>query len=230
MQGSGEALVRGITSDYAQVSYFGVANGAFLTGVAAIQQLSLALVAVLVTLRQEGKSALVDDAVRRLVSWLTTGGMTVVFAVLLLGPDLVPPVLGAFYTPVATNLIPMAVVLLIVSLSSPGNVALLTHYRPDVALVGAAVRLAAFWTFGPLLIARWGSLGACLAVLIASTLHTGYLGWRVRAAMPQALRAWITAVGLGTLFLPLLLVRCALPDVPRGLWRSADARPYHHAG
>lgn len=199
--------MRGITSDYAQVSYFGVANGAFLTGVAAIQQLSLALVAVLVTLRQEGKSALVDDAVRRLASWLTTGGMTMVFAVLLLGPDLVPPVLGAFYTPVATNLIPMAVVLLIVSLSSPAGVALLTHYRPDVALVGAAVRLAAFWTFGPLLIARWGSLGACLAVLIASTLHTGYLGWRVRAAMPQALRAWITAVGLGTLFLPLLLVR-----------------------
>jgi hypothetical protein len=44
-------------------------------------------------------------------------------------------------------------------------------------------------------------------MLVAATLHAAYLGWRVRAAISGALRAWITTVGLGALFLPLLLVR-----------------------
>lgn len=209
--GSGEVLVRAISRDYAQVSYFGLANGVFLTAVAAMQQLSMAFAAPLVTLHERGEGETLGHGVRRLVSWLTSGSMMIVFGVLLLGMDLVPPVLGPFYASVATNLIPMTLMLLVVSLSSTAGVVVLTHDRPGVALVGAGIRLLAFGALAPWLIGRWASLGACVAMLLASTLHAAYLGWQVRAAIARALRAWVTTVGLGALFLPLLLLRGAGP-------------------
>jgi len=200
-QGSGEALVRGITGDYAQVSYFGVANGVFLTGMAAIQQLSLAFVSALVMLRQEGTTAMVDDAARRLVSWLTAGSMAVVLATLLVAPDLIPAVVGRAYQPVAANLIPMTLTLAVQPLVSGAGVILLTHDRGSVVLGATVLRLAAFWTLGPLLIWSRGSLGACTAVLVATAAQAAYLGWRVRAQMPRTLRAWTVTVALGAPFM-----------------------------
>jgi O-antigen/teichoic acid export membrane protein len=221
-QGSGEALVRGITGDYAQVSYFGVANGAFLTGVAAIQQLSLAFVAALVMLRQEGKAAMVDDAARRLVTWLTTGSVAVVLAAVLVAPDLIPAVVGRAYRPVAANLIPMTLTLVVQSLASGAGVILLAHDRGRAVLGGSALRLAAFWTLGPLLIWSQGSLGACTAVLVATALQAAYLGWRVRGQMPRALRAWIVTVALGAPFVGLVWLRSGA-WTNAGLWLAASA-------
>ncbi len=208
-QASGEALVRAVSRDYVQVSYFGLANGIYLTAGAAIQQLSLAFAAPLTTLRARGESERLGQGVKRLVTWLTAGSTVVVFAALLLGADLVPPVLGRSYGPVAANLVPMTMTLLVLSLASTAGVVVLTHDQPGVALVAGGVRLAAFWGLGPLLIAWRASLGACLAVLVASTLHAVYLGWRVRAVMRRALRAWVVTVGLGALFLPLFFLRAS---------------------
>ena len=213
-QGSGEALVRGITGDYAQVSYFGVANGAFLTGMAAIQQLNLAFVSALVMLRQEGKAAMVDDGARRLVSWLTAGSMAVVLAALLVAPDLIPAVVGRAYRPVAANLVPLTLTLVVQPLVSGAGVILLAHDRGRVVLGGSALRLAAFWTLGPLLIWWWGSLGACAAVLVATAAQAAFLGWQVRAHMPRALRAWIVTMALGAPFM-------AVGGLRGGAWTNA---------
>jgi O-antigen/teichoic acid export membrane protein len=196
-QGSGEALVRGITGDYTEVSYFGVANGAFLTGVAAIQQLSLAFVAVLVTLRQEGKAAQVDEVARRMLAGLTAGSMVVTLAAVLLAPGVVPAVVGRAYGPVAANLVPMTLTLVVQSLASTAGVLLLAHDRGGVVLRASALRLAAYWTLGPLLIWWAGSLGACTAALAATAAQAGYLAWRVRGEIPRALRAFVVAVALG---------------------------------
>jgi O-antigen/teichoic acid export membrane protein len=206
-QGSGEALVRGISGSYAEVSYFGVANGAFLTGVAAIQQLSLAFIAVLVMLRQEGKPALVDDAARRLVTGLTAGSMAVALTALLVSPDLIPAVVGRAYGPVAPNLILMALTLVFQSLASSTGVLLLAHDRGRVVLDGSALRLVTFWALAPFLIWSRGSLGACAAVLIATALQAAYVGWRVRRVIPRALRAWIVMVALGVPFMGLAWLR-----------------------
>ncbi len=220
-QGSGEALVRGITRDYAQVSFFGLANGA-----SAIQQLCLAFVAVLVIRRQEGKSALVDDAVRRLVTWLTAGSMAVVLASVLVAPDLIPAVVGRAYWLVAANLILMTLTLVVLSLSSSAGVILLAHDRARVVLAGSALRLASFWILGPLLIQSQGSLGACLAVLAASAGQVAYLGWQVRGQMPGALRAWVVAVTVGAPFVGLVWLRGSAwmkhGPLPRGLRRPPE--------
>lgn len=207
LQGSGEILIRGITGDYAEVSYYGIANGVFLSGIAAIQQLSLAFVAALVMLRQTGQGAQLDDATRRLVTWLVAGIMPVVFAALFLAPDLVPLVVGRSYGPVSVNLVPMAVTLLVQALSSGVSVLLLAHDRGRVVLVSNGLRLAAFWIAGPLLIAWRGSLGAWIALLAAFVLQAAYLGWRVRREIPHTLRAWGAAAALGAPFVALLWLR-----------------------
>ncbi len=206
-QASGEALLRVVSRDYVQVSYFGLANGVYFTGSAAIHQLSLAFAALLTTLRERGEREMLREGVKRLVTWLAAGGVAMVFAVLLLGADLVPSVLGRSYGPVAANLVPMTLTLLVLSLSSAAGVVVLTHDQPGAALVGAGIRLAAFWSLGPLLIIWWASLGACLAVLAASGFQATYLAWRMRAVMSRSLRAWAATVGLGAVFLPLVLLR-----------------------
>jgi hypothetical protein len=86
-----------------------------------------------------------------------------------------------------------------------------THDRPGVLLLGAGLRLAVFWGVGPLLVMRTGSVGACLAVLLAQITQAAYLGWTMRAQMAPALRSWGACVLAGALFLPLVWLRSSIP-------------------
>ena len=210
-QASGESLVRLVTHDYAEVSYFGIANSIHLSAVAALQQLSLAFAALLTTLRAQRADAALREGLRRLVSWTAAAGVAAVLGVLLLGPDLVPLVVGRSFEPVATTLIPMTLALLPLALSSVAGVVAVTHDRSGVLLLGAALRLAVFWGAGPFLVMRAGSLGACEAVLLAYVVQAGYLGWMLRAQMAPAVRSWAACALGGTLFLPLVWLRSSLP-------------------
>ena len=210
-QASGESLVRLVTHDYASVSYFGIANSIHLSAVAAIQQLSLAFAALLITLRAQRADAALREGLRRLVSWTASAGVSAVFAVLLLGPDLIPLVLGRSFEPVVSTLIPMTLALLPLALSSVASVVAVTHDRPGALLLGAGLRLAVFWGAGPFLVVRAGSLGACLAVLLAHLVQAGYLSWVMRAQMAPAVRSWAACVLAGAPLLPLVWLRSSIP-------------------
>jgi len=209
-QASGESLVRAFSRDYAEVSYFGIANGVHLSAAAAVQQLSLAFAAVLTTLREQKAHAALGEGLRSLVSWMAAASMAAVFGVLLLGPDVIPYAVGRSFEPVVSTLVPMTAALLPMSLASVAGVVALTHDRPSVLLVGAGLRLAVFWGLGPPLVIHSGSRGACLAVLVASGLQAAYMGWRTRAVMGRALRAWTVVTVVGALFLPLVWLRSSL--------------------
>ncbi len=209
-QASGESLVRLITHDYTEVSYFGIANSIHLSAVAAIQQLSLAFTALLITLRAQKAEAALREGLRRLVAWTTAAGVAAVYAVLLIGPDLIPLVVGRSFQPVASALIPMTLALLPLALASVGSVVAVTHDRSGVLLLGAALRLAVFWGMGPLLVMRTGSLGACEAVLLAYCVQAVYLSWMLRAQLWPAVRSWAVCVLAGALFLPLVWLRSSI--------------------
>ena len=204
---SGEALVRGISGDYAQVGYFGLAYNVYLTAGLAIPQLTLAFAPLLTTLLAQEQAAALKEWVERLLKWLAIGGVLGVFGALFLADDLVPLVLGADYEPVAANLLPLALTLLPLALSSVARLLALVYDRPGAALAAAGVRLVAFWVLGPPLVAWQRSLGGCLAVLAASVLYAGYFTWRMRRVVRYSLRGWTLAIGLGVLFLPLAWLR-----------------------
>jgi O-antigen/teichoic acid export membrane protein len=204
---SGEALVRLGGGNYAEVGYFGVAHSAFLTGAVGMPQIAIAFAPLLTMVRLEGDQATVRLWIERLLKGLALGSVVVVLAAVLLARDVVPLVFGSVYLPVAANLVPMALCLLPLSLTSVANLSALTHDRPGVALGAAGVRLCTFWCVGLPLVRHWGSWGACLAMLGAVTTQALYFTWRMRRAVGYSLAPWLRVVGLGMLFLPLALLR-----------------------
>jgi len=130
-----------------------------------------------------------------------------VFGVLLLGNNLVPLVLGSAYQPVAANLFPLSLTLWVQVLSSVAILLALVYNCPKIAVMSAGIRLAALWIFGPFLVAKWGSLGGCFAVLFASAICAGYLTWRMKRVMTYSLRKWASIIALGFIFLPLLWLK-----------------------
>ena len=77
--------------------------------------------------------------------------------------------------------------------------------------MSAGIRLAALWIFGPFLVAKWGSLGGCFAVLVASAIYAGYLTWRMKGVITYSLRKWASIIALGFIFLPLLWLQSSWP-------------------
>jgi O-antigen/teichoic acid export membrane protein len=208
---SGVVLIRFFYTDYVQVSYFGLANSIHFGISFAIPQFALAFAPLLVTLQARGETKVLTQWVEYLINWLTIGGLFVVFGVLLLGKDLVPLILGAAYQPVATNLLPLSIALWLQVLSSVAFILTIVYNRPGEAVIASGIRLAAFWCLGPLLAARWGSLGGCFAFLGASIFHAGYLTWRMRGILRYSLKKWGWIVVLGLLFVPLAWLRSSWP-------------------
>jgi O-antigen/teichoic acid export membrane protein len=206
-QSSGEVLVRLFYPDYVQVAYFGLTNNVYLTIGLAIPQFTIAFAPLMITLQAQGKTENVRQWIERLINGLTVGGMFVVFGVLFLGNNLVPLILGAAYLPVAANLLPLSLTLWAQVLSSVAILLTLVYNTPKTAVMSAFIRLAALWIFGPFLIAKWGSLGGCFAVLLASAIYAGYLTWRMKGMITYSLRKWTSIIALGFIFLPLLWLR-----------------------
>jgi stage V sporulation protein B len=204
---SGEALVRLGGGNYAEVGYFGVAHSAFLTGAVGMPQIAIAFAPLLTMLRFEGDQTTARLWIERLLKWLALGSVIAVLAAVLLARDLVPLVFGPAYLPMAANLVPMAMSLVPFSLTSVANLSALTHDRPAVALGAAAIRLATFWLVGLFLVRRWGSWGACLAMLAAVAAQALYFTWHMRRTVGYSLTPWLRVVGVGMLFLPLALLR-----------------------
>jgi O-antigen/teichoic acid export membrane protein len=210
-QRSGEALVRLFSGDYVQVAYYGLACSVYLIAAHGIWQLVLSFVPLLTVLLERKETEALKQWIERLLKWLAIGGVLAVFSVLLLGDDLVPLVLGAGYQPVAAHLFPLTLALLTVALSSMGRLLALLYDRPGVALKAAAIQLTTFWGVGPILVARGGSLAGCVSVLAASALYAGYYTWQMRKELPYSLRAWIWAIVIGGLFVPLIWLRSSWP-------------------
>jgi O-antigen/teichoic acid export membrane protein len=206
---SGEVMIRVGSRDYAEVGYFGLAFDIYLASALAIPDLTLAFAPLFSSLLAQGATDELRQWIERLLKSIAAGGMAVIFGVLLLGNDLVPAVLGPAYRPVATNLLPLALAIPTIALSSAARLLVLVYGQPQPALAAAGVRLAAFWGLGPLLIDRQASWGGSLSVLAASVLYAAYFTWRTQHVQRYSLRSWALALVLGGLFLPLVWLRAS---------------------
>jgi O-antigen/teichoic acid export membrane protein len=213
---SGEALVRLVTGDYVQVAQFGLAYDVYLTAALWLPQLVLAFGPYITLLLSQSTEA-VRAYIQQLLKTVAILTLLVVLATVWLGPDLVPLVLGREYAPVARNLAPLVVNLIFVGLADVERLVALVMDRPLPVLIWAIIRLAAFWGVAPLLIARWGAFGGCVAILIVNACSAVGLTVTVRRLLPHSLRAWLLSVGLAApaaalAFWPVsnLIVRSAL--------------------
>lgn len=206
-QHSGQVLVRLFYPDYVQVGYFGLANNVYFTISTGIHQLIIAFAPLMMTLQAKGESETIKQWLEHLINWLGMGAVFVVFGVIFLGNDLVSLVFGAAYQPVANNLLPLSLTLWFQVLNNVGILLTIVYNRPKIAILSAGIRLAALWILGPLLVTKWGSLGGCLAVLLASAIYSGYLTWQMQGMITYSLKKWVWVIVLGLLFLPLAWLR-----------------------
>ncbi len=246
---SGQMLVRAVSANYEQVAYFGLSHRLYTTGAGALHLLTLAFAPLLVVLLAQGDFQAIRRWIERLLKWLAAAGVLIVYGVLILAEDVVPSVLGLAYSSVAVNLLPLGLALLVGALGSIAYLLALTHDRPGPAVAASALRLVVFWVVGLPLVTRLGSLGACLAVLVARLLHSVYLTWRMRRVVSYSVLSWGLPVGIGLLFLPfvwlrssgvanlvlyatlalgygsaLLLLKVVTPDEVSAAWRAIRSR------
>lgn len=208
---SGAVLLRIVTHDYAQVGLFGVSQQIFMSAVLSTSQLTSSFVPLITVLRTSGEGDELRLWLGRMVKWLAVAGTLAFLASLVLGKDVVPMVLGRAYASVAPNLIVFTAALLFLPLTSVCSVVALTHDRPSLLLKSALLRLVCLWGAGVPLVARWGSLGACVAYLVSMIAQAAYLGWVNRQVMGTAIRRWVLVVSAGLALAPVALLRASLP-------------------
>jgi O-antigen/teichoic acid export membrane protein len=194
-------------SDYVQVGYFGLAHSLYLAAAATLTQVTTAFVPMLSTSFEEGRTGALSAWAGHVSRYLAIAAVLAVFGSVLLGPTVVRVLLGAEYQPVADNLVLLSAALLPLTLASAPAAFTVVQERPRPMLIAAAVRLIAFWIVAPPAVARWGSLGACLAVLVAVAVHSVWLTWSLRDLIGGSLRQWLGPVAFGALWLPLLWCR-----------------------
>jgi len=207
---SGGVLIRAVNPDYTQVSYFELAHKIFTTASFAYPQFSFSFAPLMTILLKKGHTENLRQWVEQLLKWLAVAGVGIMFCFLLLGGDMVRLILGKAYQPVATNLLPLSFVFFFLALNSVTSLLALVYERPKLALTASIIRLAVFWGTGFFLIPLWGSFGGCLAFLIAIISSAIYLTWQTRVHLSYSLRRWISAIGSGAFFLPLLWFRSSL--------------------
>lgn len=206
---SGEPLVRTFAGSYVQVSYFGLAQTVYLMAASASWMLTLAFTPLLSGFLDQGLTSALNEWSGRLLRWLTAGAVVIVLGTMFLGEFLVPLVFGGAYNDVAPNLVVLSLAVLMLTLSSVSHLQAIVYERSTVPLVAGISRLVVFWMVGPFLVTGWKSLGGCLAMLVAASVHAAYVMWRMRDVNAGQLVEWLVPVGIGMLFLPLASFRSA---------------------
>ena len=191
------------TQDFVQVGFYGAAYSVYLTGANALWQFALAFAPHLVALLHRDDRVRVVLLVERLLKWMTIGAAICTLAVVFVGSNLVPLVLGAAYTPVTRNLVPLTIALFVLCIGSVGRLVSLAVDRPGMAALAAALEFAAFWMAGIVATLRLGSFGASLAALFGSILYAAAITWRMRRELRYSLAAAFRTGMLALVFMPL---------------------------
>ncbi|HSP90259.1 MAG TPA: hypothetical protein VLN08_05110, partial [Vicinamibacterales bacterium] len=210
-QRSGETLVRFATDSFEEVGFFGAAYAVLLTVAHAMGQLAASLAPHLVGEFDEDRRVAIAIWLERVLKYLVALAAFCVAGAALIGPDLVPALMGAEFAPVAANLAVLTLILLPVAVGSVGRLQSLVLNRPGTVIAGAAIEFAAFWAIGFPLAARFGSFGACAAALPASALYAWFVMARLRPALPFSLRPAWRAIAAAGVFVPLVLAAPAWP-------------------
>ena len=142
---------------------------------------------------------------------MTIGAALCTLAVVFVGSNLVPLVLGAAYAPVTRNLVPLTVALFMLCVGSVGRLVSLTVDRPGVAAVAAALEISSFWIVGLFATMKWDSFGAAMAALLGSTVYAAVISWSMCRELPYSLSTAAWTGALAVLFVPLVWLKGEWP-------------------
>lgn len=207
LQYSGASLIKLITWDYSQVSYFGLAYQGYIMAAAFLNQFAMAFAPLLAGLLARRETQALQQWVEQLLKWEAIGSVLMAFAALFLADPVIPMLLGEDFRPVALNLVLMTLSLLTQSVVSVGMVLAIVRERPGVTLGASALRLISFLLAGGVLVYWRGSLGASLAVIVGAGLQAAYFITCWQRLVSVSWRSCLLTLGLGVAFMPLVWLK-----------------------
>ncbi|NLG26577.1 MAG: lipopolysaccharide biosynthesis protein [Chloroflexi bacterium] len=210
---SGEVLLRTLAQPYLAIGHFGLAYDIASMGTVAFAQVISSFLPLCVTLRGVADGERMARVMEGLLKALAALGVVVLIATLLLGPLLIPRMLGASFAPVATYLVPLALLLITTALGGTARQLCIVRDRPRVALISDLLQLGIFWLAGVPLTLWLDALGLGIAAALASLVTIFYVSHQLGALGQRLVRAWLRVVALGALCVPLCLL------APEGAWR-----------
>jgi O-antigen/teichoic acid export membrane protein len=203
----GTPLVRLIAGDYAEAGYYAIAFGAYLAGAEALWALLSSFGPLFSSLRIKGDTPELRAWIERLLRALALWGVVVAGFLYACADLLVARVLGREYEAVAALLPWLAVAGLAAAPGSIARVLSASFNQGRIALVGAAVQVICFAAVGWILIPRFESVGASVAVAVAASAFSLYNTWRIRSSIFYTMRPWVHVVILGAACSPVLWAR-----------------------
>lgn len=203
-QQGGAPLVRLVSGRYAEAGYYSIAFGGYLAGAYALWKLVSGFGPMFTSMQIKGDVESVQVWTSRLLRALAICSVLVTGFLYACAHPLVTLMLGQAYEPVAALLPTLALAGLA---SGPGTIARMLAVSYDlgrISIQGAALQLAVFIVLGCILIPRAGSMGACLAVVAATTVFSLYGTWGIQGRVTYSIGPWGGAVLLGAACSPLL--------------------------
>jgi len=203
-QHGGEPLVKLLSGQYAEVGYYSIAFGAYLTGAHAVWKVLNAFGPLFSTLSARGEIDELKTWVERVLKLYAIVSVLAAAFAYACGPLFFRLVLGPGFEPVA----PLIALLGIAGLwFGPGGIARLlavTYNEPISSITGAALQLVAFGGLSAILVPRQQSQGACIAAIAATALFTAYCTWHIRKSLMYSMRQWGLVILVGAACSPLL--------------------------
>jgi O-antigen/teichoic acid export membrane protein len=203
----GNALIDYMTHDSREVALFDIPNQIFLITTSAFYFITACFVPIFTKLLLTGKE-------EKLINWSMismkyTGIICVIIigAFMLVGPDLIPIIIGPEYT----NMFPNGVVLLLsvvpMCLAQVGIVLATVYKRPQKYLQALCFALFTFLVAAILLIPKYASMGCSIATLMSCMVLAAMMCFHFRDKILPYLADGLKTIALGFVFIPFLFFR-----------------------
>jgi len=199
----GAGIVQFYSGQYAETGFYHLAFHLYLTVTQAAWGVLLTFGALFSSLRSQGKVLELRAWAERLLCFLGMASVVGCAMAFTHGEMVIRLVVGKQYLAVA----PLLPWLAIATLSfAPGGLARLlavTYGLPQSSTWSAVLQLLTFLAACMVWVPRWGSRGACLAVILAGAAFAALGTWQIRNRVQYSLRRWSAVVLLGGVLSPI---------------------------
>jgi O-antigen/teichoic acid export membrane protein len=202
---AGGLAIHLISGGFVESGYFNLAFGIFAAATQVVRRLLNSFGPHFSLLLSRGDTTELKLWIERLMKVLAIASLLVLAVTFAFGDLLVKLLLGSGYAAVALQLKLLSVAGVLFIPGSVTPVLAVIYDLPRLSITAAGIQLLAFGLVCILLIPGGMSLGACWAVVCATSLFSAYSTWRIRQHLRYSLKSCLSIMALGAACSPLLL-------------------------
>ncbi|MER3445420.1 MAG: hypothetical protein C4291_00670 [Candidatus Dadabacteria bacterium] len=206
----GNPLIEYITRDSREVALFDIPNQILLMVLNFIPILITYFIPIFTELLLTGKEGKLINWSNLIMKYIGTFCTIIFFGFILMGPDLIPIIIGSKYKGIFPNGIVLLLAIFPMSFAQLGSVFSLVYKEPRKYLQALCFAFSTFLVVSILLIPKYASMGCAIATFISSMVLAVVLYFYFREKLLPCLADGLKTVFLGFIFVPFLFFRGGL--------------------